>query len=109
VRKFTYSGNYAYIADGAGRLETRNVEGSFDIEFQNSDSVSARYQSNYEFLERPFTVGGVSIPTGRYDFRDGSITLFLGTQRQFTGSFSLQRGGYYNGGRRRSGSAAVGC
>ena len=97
VRKFTYSGSYQYLADGAGRLETRGVEGAFDVEFQNSDKLSAQYQSSYEFLEQPFSVGGVSIPTGGYGFRDALVSMFLGTQRRFTGTFTLQSGGYYSG------------
>ena len=97
VRKYTYSGSYKYLADGAGRLETRGVEGAVDVEFQNSDKLSAQYQSSYEFLERPFSVGGVTIPTGGYGFRDALVSVFLGTQRRFTGTFTLQRGGYYSG------------
>ncbi len=97
VRKFTYSGEYKYLTDGTGRLETRSVEGVFDVEFHNSDRLSAQYQSSYEFLERPFSVGGVSIPAGGYGFRDALVSMFLGTQRRFTGTVTLQSGGYYSG------------
>jgi hypothetical protein len=97
VRKFVYTGSYTYLADSAGRLESRGVEGAFDVEFQNSDKFSARYQSSYEFLKESFAVGGLSIPSGAYGFRDALVSMFLGTQRRFTGTFTLQSGGYYSG------------
>jgi hypothetical protein len=53
-------------------LETRLAEGSFDIEFQNSDRLSAQYQSSFEHLEKPFAIRGSRFDGG-YGFRDASV------------------------------------
>ena len=42
VRKFSWTGHAAYTENGDGRVETRDMRAEFSIEFQNSDTFSAR-------------------------------------------------------------------
>ena len=56
VRKFSGTASMAYVEDGAGRLETRDSNGEFAIEFQNSDRFSVNVTDTYEFLPRPFAI-----------------------------------------------------
>src|SRR4029077_14245810 len=56
VRRFSWLGSMAYIANGAGRLETRESIGEFAVEFQNSDRLSLSLTDTYEFLPRLFAI-----------------------------------------------------
>ena len=53
VRKWSWIGTVNHVENGAGRLETREQDGEFAIEFQNADR-SASPQRIYEFLPLPF-------------------------------------------------------
>ena len=52
VRKYSGTASIDYIEHGAGRLDTRQIDGAFAIEFQNSDRVALEYSNTYEFLQR---------------------------------------------------------
>jgi hypothetical protein len=97
IRKYYYVGALTYIEDSAGRVSTRLQDGSFDIEFQSSDRLSVGYLDDYELLLRPFTVGGVQIPAGGYQFGTARAAYFLGQQRPMSGSIGVEVGDFYNG------------
>ena len=99
VRQFTWAGSLDYIENGAGRLETRILSGRFQASFENSDSLSADVQQDYEFLARPFPIaGGVTIPVGGYEFRDFQVSYRMGPHRRVAGGLSLQHGQFFDGG-----------
>jgi uncharacterized protein DUF5916/cellulose/xylan binding protein with CBM9 domain len=98
VRKFSWIGTITYIENGAGRLESRNTEGEFAVEFQNSDRFSAAVADQYELLTRPFAISPtVRIPVGGYDFTSGRLGYTLGQQRPFSGNLSAEYGTFYDG------------
>jgi len=98
IRKFSWIGSVAYIEDGAGRLETRELDGEFGIEFENSDRFSLTYGDTYEFLVRPFDIAsGVTIPVGGYDFTDVRVGFNFGQQRTISGNLSAEHGTFYDG------------
>ena len=98
VRKFSYTGTMTYIEDGRGRLETRLSTGQFGIEFQDSDRFNVSYTENYELLKQPFPIAtGVRIPVGGYSFGNFHVDYQPGQQRKVSGSFSMDRGGFYSG------------
>ena len=98
VRQFTWGGGLDYILNGAGQLETRIVQGRFQIEFENSDRLSADAQQDYEFLVEPFEItDDVTIPVGRYEFRDFQMSYRMGPQRRLAGRFSFQHGEFFDG------------
>lgn len=88
----------AYIEDGAGRLETRDWQGEFAIEFQNSDRFSVAYGRTYELLARPFRIDpAVTVPVGGYDFDSVRVGFSLGQQRTVAGNISAEYGTFYSG------------
>ena len=98
IRKFTWAGSIDYITDRAGRLETRETQGRFGIEFENSDQFNTTYARSYEFLERPFRIApGVIIPVGGYRFQDVQAGFTFGQQRRLSGRVSVQHGGFFSG------------
>ena len=98
VRQFTFAGSFNYYLNGAGDVETRISQGSFDAEFENSDRFGVDVTGNYELLVDPFRIApGVTILPGGYDFNDVEISYTLGGQRRFNGSFSVQHGQFYSG------------
>ena len=98
VRQFTVSGSLDYIETGAGQVETRIVQARFETEFENSDRIGFDFQDNYELLVRPFPIASdVTIPVGAYGFQDFFASYSMGGQRRFSGTFTLQRGGFFNG------------
>jgi hypothetical protein len=97
IRRFSWTGSGAYIEDGTGRLETRDWQGEFAIEFQNSDRFSVGYSNTYERLVRPFSISGVTVPVGQYDFAGLRVGFNLGTQRTVAGNLSAEYGSFYSG------------
>ena len=98
IRKFSWTGSMAYIENGARRLETRDWQGEFAIEFQNSDRFSLGYGNTYEFLARPFDISrGITVPVGGYDFAGLHAGFNLGQQRTVSGNFSAEYGSFYSG------------
>jgi hypothetical protein len=98
IRKFAWQGTVDYIEDGAGRLETQDLDGEFAIEFQNSDRFSVGVTDNFERLVEPFTIApGVRIPIGEYDFVSGRAAFTFGQQRPLSGNLSFESGTFYDG------------
>jgi hypothetical protein len=98
VRKFSWMGSLNYIEDGAGRLETREGQGEFGIEFDNSDRFDVGLTNTFEFLEVPFRIApGVTLPVGGYDFFNARMAFTLGPQRMLSGNISAEHGTFYHG------------
>ena len=98
IRKFTWAGSVDYITDRAGMLETREAQGRFGIEFDNSDQFNVTYNRSYEFLEQPFRIApGVTIPVGVYGFQDVQTAFTFGQQRRLSGGVSVQHGSFFSG------------
>ena len=98
VRQFTWGGSLEYILNGAGQLESRVAQTSFGTELENSDRFSVDVQQSYELLVEPFDISSdVSIPVGGYGFQDYYASYSMGAQRKISGTFSLQRGEFFDG------------
>ena len=98
VRKFSWEGSVDYITNRAGMLETRENQGRFGIEFENSDQFNVTYTRSYEFLEQPFRIApGVTIPVGGYGFQDVQTGFTFGQQRRLSGQVSVQHGSFFSG------------
>ena len=98
VRKYTMAASMTYIENSAGRPETRDLEGEFSVEFENSDRAAFSYNHLYEFLPRPFRIDPtVTLPVGGYDFQRVRGAYTFGTQRGLSGGFSVEHGTFYNG------------
>ncbi|SVB81677.1 uncharacterized protein METZ01_LOCUS234531, partial [marine metagenome] len=98
IRKLIWEGRLDYFTDRAGTLETRQAQGVFGIQFENSDRFTATYSRNYEFLDRPFQIASdVAIPVGGYGFEDVELAYFFGNQRRVAGGVVVQHGDFYGG------------
>ena len=100
IRKYTYEGSIEYITNNQNRLESRAQQGSFRVDLQNGDQVTAQYVRNYDLVERAFTVSesdGLSIPFGAYDFRNVKGSYALGQQHRLAGTATLEVGSFYGG------------
>jgi hypothetical protein len=98
VRKFSWIASVAYVEDSAGKLETRERDAEFAVEFQNSDRFSVAYGDNYEALLAPFEIAtGVIVPPGGYDFGTGRVALTLGQQRSLSSTVAVEHGSFYDG------------
>ncbi len=98
VRQFTWSASLDYIENGAGDVETRIQRASFRTSFENSDSLSADVQRNYELLSEPFAIADdVTIPVGGYDFQDYTVSYSMGPQRRVAGTLNFQHGEFFEG------------
>ncbi len=98
IRKFSWIGTLTYIEDGTGRLETRESDGEFAMEFENSDRFSLGYTDSYELLKRPFEITpDVAIPVGDYRFSNARAGLTLGQQRRVSGNLSAEYGSFFDG------------
>ena len=98
VRKWTYQGNFEYITDNDNRLESRELSGRFQTDFQNSDSLSVQYFRLFEFLSASFPIAPrVRIPAGGYGFDNFVVSYTAGQQRRVSGSSSIEVGSFYTG------------
>jgi hypothetical protein len=98
VRRFSWTGSMAYIENHAGRVDLRESNAEFAIEFQNSDRFSAAYTGTYEFLPRPFEIAsGVTLPVGEYDYGTARVGWSLGQQRAISANLQAEYGSFYDG------------
>jgi hypothetical protein len=98
IRRLFSMGSLAYVENGAGQLETRDWDGEFAVEFQNSDRFFVGYSNTYELLPQPFTVAtGVTLPVRGYDFASVRTGFNLGPGRRVAGSLAIEHGTFYSG------------
>ncbi len=98
IRQYFAVGSLEYIANGAGRMESRDLTGRFEIDFESSDRVTVESSNTYELLVRPFqVVTGVVIPPGQYRSSEIQTRYRLGPQRRVFGSLGVRRGQFYGG------------
>jgi hypothetical protein len=98
VRKFSWTGLINHVENGRGQVETREADGEFGIEFQNSDKLTLGYRQTYEFLPRPFTIArDISLPVQEYEYGTARAGFSLGLQRKISAQLSAEYGSFYNG------------
>jgi len=97
IRKFVYQASMEYITNWAGRLESREREGEFALEFQNADRVAVYYTNSFEFFPAPARIGTVLLPIGEYRFDTVRVQYNMGQQRSPSANVSAEFGTFYNG------------
>jgi hypothetical protein len=97
VRKWALETNLDYIEDAHGRLETREMQGTFWLEMQGGDVWTLEATRYLDRPTREFPIGGVLIPAGDYRFQDLKAVLDLSARRRVIGSVTLSHGGFYRG------------
>ena len=98
IRRLSFAGVLGRIEnERLGFLESRRLGGRFEIEFENSDWLTANFTDLFERLTEDTNVSGATMPAGRYSFRDVELTYFFGPHRRASGNVSLTRGSFYSG------------
>ena len=98
IRRFVWQADVDRITDTGGRLETRNVQGQFSIEFDNSDRLRVQYNDIFEFLPEEFEISDdVILPVGEYRFQDLEFAYTFGPQRPLPSTIRYQTGGFWSG------------
>jgi hypothetical protein len=97
IRKYTWQGNFDYFVNGSGVRETQIATAHFNLELNNSDQLTIDGTQDYELLQRPTTILGVTVPAGGRDFFNVLSSYAFGAQRRVSGTLSLQAGQFYDG------------
>ena len=98
VRKLFYEAQVDYYENTAGQLESREIEGTFRIEFTSTDKINVQVKDIFERIDADFDVAdGVTIPAGNYSFRQASVFYELPPSRPMSGFISARYGGFYGG------------
>jgi hypothetical protein len=100
VRKLTGQSSLAYLTNNQNRLDTRDINGQFQVELTNSDVGIVSYTDNFERLVQPFAIApGIRIPVGTYDFNTLQFQYQAGQQRKISGAIAYETGRFYSGDR----------
>ncbi len=98
IRKVYYLATVDYITDMANRPESKETQGTIQMDFNNSDSWLVEFGRNYERLVNRFEVGkNLFVPAGEYAFTQIRGTYTLGQQRRLSGGITVGRSGFYDG------------
>ncbi len=89
-----------YITNQEGELETRQLDGGFEVEFQDSGFLRFSQEYNFERLDEPFEVRDDQfIAPGDYRFNEFSAFYSSDRSRLFSGNLRFSTGGFYDGDR----------
>ncbi len=98
IRKLSSTGTMTYTAGGDGRLESRDANVEFAIEFLNADRFAVTYSELYEHLRVPFQISpGITLPVGGYPFSNIRVNYNMSQQHSVGANITLDRGTFYNG------------
>jgi len=99
IRQLFFESRVDYVENHPlGFVESREIQGQFRVEMENSDQFSLTFTESYENLQDTFDITpDVAIPDGRYEFGSGGISYAFGLQRPYSGTLSAEYGGFYDG------------
>lgn len=98
ISRFNFSGDYEYIENQRGNLETTNLSVSAQAEFRQRDDISLNFSRQYENLPGPFQIRpGAIIPAGGYTFIEAGLNARTDDSRILYGSAGFSAGEFYNG------------
>ncbi len=98
VRRFVWTGSFAYVESLDRVVETRETTGGFTVELENSDQLVFTGAQTYEFLPEPFPIASdVTLPVGGYDFAVAGVGYNFGQQRRLSGSVRVEHGSFFSG------------
>jgi hypothetical protein len=98
IRKLLWSTSLDYVENGVGLVETREQQGTFGIDFENSDVFRLEYTRTYEFLPDSFEISpGIELASAGYDYGSVRAAYNLGQRRRVSAQLALDHGAFYNG------------
>ncbi len=102
LRQVGWIGSIDYTTDNENVLETRILNGRYEMEFENGDQFRLNLVRNTEALKEDFLLGDLATPVGSYDFDHVRASYQAGPQRRISGNFAWQQGGFFDGTRREA-------
>ena len=81
----------------AGTLETSFLHLHFPVEFEDSTSIGVNYDVRTEEVFRQFTVSGLPIPAGHYDFNELSYSYNSNRSAPFSVGLRATTAGFFGG------------
>ena len=100
IRVMTPMVHIVYTTDQAGRLVYRELHQMIRITFENSASFTFIYNDDFERLDEPFSLQGLSIPAGKYNFYDATIGFTSNPSRRVSYGITYLPQGFYGGSRK---------
>ncbi len=100
IRNLGFGTSLDYYADGTGNIATREHTVDMGLFFQNSASITFKASESFERLSRAFTIGGLGIPLGDYQFRGYTASFTSNRSRKISGNVRLNWGDFWTGSRR---------
>ena len=98
VRQFFLMGFADIYWDLAGRLETRMLSFSPEIQLESGDKIEGSINSNYDVLPYDFEVAdGVVIPLGPYGYTNYRVGFETASHRPYQLEFNHHFGEFYSG------------
>ncbi len=82
-----------------GVRETRTLTGGLDVDFRDGSDASILIREQFEWIQFPFTLRGVTIDPGRYTFREAELDFSSSRARSFSASAGVTGGEFYGGDR----------
>jgi hypothetical protein len=101
IRRLVFQAEIDYIEGAATHIvETRRMQGLFQIERESGDVLSVEYNRQYEFLPGDFEISeDVVLPVGGYPYQDVRFAYQFGGQRAVPGTVTFRTGSFFGGDR----------
>ena len=101
IRNYRFETGLVYTrAASTGALETREHQITTGIQFQDNSSITFSTRETFDRLTEPFDIRPtIAIPAGDYKYREYSVSASTDTSRMFSGSGSVEWGGFWDGDR----------
>ena len=96
VRKLFFEGQGDLFENPSGALESREVQATVRVEFTNTDRVAVEVTDTTEQLDEDLDFD-VTIPRGRYQFRQVRASYELAPSRPISGNLAVSRSGFFGG------------
>jgi hypothetical protein len=99
IRRLWWDATAEHIeASEGGALQTRNLGGTFRIDFKSGDILTTTFDRTEDRPEEAFRLGGgLTVRPGTYRFDQGMVSYQIAPQRPITGTFSATVGDFYGG------------
>ncbi|NNF13461.1 MAG: carbohydrate binding family 9 domain-containing protein [Gemmatimonadetes bacterium] len=94
--------------DFDGGLQTRLNTAGLGLDFQDGGMASLEVTDRFERVDESFSVRGVEVAAGRYDFVEASASYTLSGARAISGRVNVSGGEYFGGDRQSIGGSLLG-
>ena len=89
--------SYTRFWNFEGQMETTYVHLHYTGEFEDSSSAGVAYDIRQEFVFEDFTVSGLTVPAGRWDFNELTYDYNSDRSAPFSAGIRATTAGFFNG------------